>query len=693
MKTPLLPSTITIILAITLLLLMPPQLPQANAQSTTKTITVPNDYPTIQAAINYANNGDIINIKAGSYHENIIVNRTVSLLGENQKNTLLYANQTTNAIEITADNTTISGLTIQNTNPNQTPYTSNGINIASNHNTITNNTITANSNHGINLINSNDNNIEDNNVTTNYWNGIVLQNSDGNNIHNNDINQNTLNNNGVGILLQDGSDFNTIEKNTITKNDGGIGLAVAYSSNGCNDNILKNNTISENTHDGIFIYDFCLRNRIELNNVTQNGGGIHLSNADKNVIAGNDISRNSYGGIGFENASLNVFFHNNLVENTPQVWYFSNGDAWDNGYPSGGNYWSDYTGIDANQNGIGDNPYTIDTNNQDRYPLMEPYHEPETTYRLIDFSDTFRNSDGAALYVRPSFFMLSFPNGTASPPLSVGTYLMQTGTTVITSVIWQSSEVSPDVPFAFDAADGYPVVKCSVYQLTIDPVFYDMTQNQTTALKPKSWVINFPNGTTQEVSSAGTYAQAQTGNYEIGKINLTKTEIASPKVSTWLSSNTVWSPEIRVFSLGGNLTFAFDSNSDITQLNYNLTSQILSFTATGANGTSGFTKITFSNNLANNPFEVIVRVDGIQIGFFPTWVDEFWLLEFHYKHSSHIITVDFNTNRPVVLEFPSIVILGALLLFISVVAVFLRKHNLGKCLKLPVTLKVLSFFI
>jgi len=48
-------------------------------------------------------------------------------------------------------------------------------------------------------------------------------------------------------------------------------------------------------------------------------------------------------------------------------------NAWDDGYPSGGNYWSDYTGVDADGDGIGDTPYVIDENNTDRYPLMNPW--------------------------------------------------------------------------------------------------------------------------------------------------------------------------------------------------------------------------------------------------------------------------------------------------------------------------------
>jgi len=58
---------------------------------------------------------------------------------------------------------------------------------------------------------------------------------------------------------------------------------------------------------------------------------------------------------------------------------------WDDGYPSGGNYWSDYTGVDANSDGIGETPYVIDVNNTDRYPLVNPW---TPTPAAPDFSIT-----------------------------------------------------------------------------------------------------------------------------------------------------------------------------------------------------------------------------------------------------------------------------------------------------------------
>jgi nitrous oxidase accessory protein NosD len=52
-------------------------------------------------------------------------------------------------------------------------------------------------------------------------------------------------------------------------------------------------------------------------------------------------------------------------------------NSWDDGYPSGGNYWSDYNGTDANHDGIGDTSHVLDANNTDHYPLMIPYIIPE----------------------------------------------------------------------------------------------------------------------------------------------------------------------------------------------------------------------------------------------------------------------------------------------------------------------------
>jgi parallel beta-helix repeat protein len=109
---------------------------------------------------------------------------------------------------------------------------------------------------------------------------------------------------------------------------------------------------------------------------------VFLYDSSGNVLSNNTVTSNRFGGIALENSSDNTFYHNNFINNTPQVYSDGSPNTWDNGYPSGGNYWSDYSGVDqkcgtgqnmTGSDGIGDTPYIIDANNTDRYPLMAPF--------------------------------------------------------------------------------------------------------------------------------------------------------------------------------------------------------------------------------------------------------------------------------------------------------------------------------
>jgi parallel beta-helix repeat protein len=109
--------------------------------------------------------------------------------------------------------------------------------------------------------------------------------------------------------------------------------------------------------------------------------GIYLGSSSYNSISGNNIANNGYG-IWLEYSSNNSIYHNNFVDNAFQVYTENSVNVWDDGYPSGGNYWSDYTSVDlysgpyqneTGSDGIGDTLYTIDAYNRDNYPLMSPY--------------------------------------------------------------------------------------------------------------------------------------------------------------------------------------------------------------------------------------------------------------------------------------------------------------------------------
>jgi len=129
---------------------------------------------------------------------------------------------------------------------------------------------------------------------------------------------------------------------------------------------------------------------------------VDLGSSD-NTISENNIMNNTQG-VWLIAASDNKFYHNNFIDNTQQVHISMSGyaNAWDDGYPSGGNYWTDYTDADlyngAYQNetgsdGIGDSPYFINVHNQDDYPLMTPitplYYELLEAYKtlLADYQD------------------------------------------------------------------------------------------------------------------------------------------------------------------------------------------------------------------------------------------------------------------------------------------------------------------
>jgi len=189
---------------------------------------------------------------------------------------------------------------------------------------------------GIWLSNSSSNLISENDVMSNGNRGIQLFDSFNNTIYSNDISESNV----EGVFLSRSSN-NTISGNNLTRNDRGVSV---HAFSHCN--LISGNYIANNEEYGVVL-------------TVMAGGG--------NIISGNTIASNGHG------ISLwsygNFAYHNNFVNNTQQCMYAST-NTWDDGYPSGGNYWSDYTGVDSDSDGIGDTPYIIDEVNQDNYPSM-----------------------------------------------------------------------------------------------------------------------------------------------------------------------------------------------------------------------------------------------------------------------------------------------------------------------------------
>ncbi len=194
----------------------------------------------------------------------------------------------------------------------------------------------------------------------------------------------------AGFTIQDGywgihlySNYVHIANCTVRNNRSGIVSGPRAGAFG--GNTIEGSIIADNVIVGI---DLMTSNNIIYNNIISgNRVGINVvSTQDKTsgtVISGNTIKNNQIGcqiAISYNN----VVFHNNFLNNTIQA-SSPTGDIneWDDGYPSEGNYWSDYNGTDADHDGIGDSPYVISTSDQDHYPLMAEYVIPEYPMGLI----------------------------------------------------------------------------------------------------------------------------------------------------------------------------------------------------------------------------------------------------------------------------------------------------------------------
>lgn len=390
----------------TILLLMP-ILPHVLGPQVTKLVRAntqwtvdddgPADFTKIQNAINHAISGDTIFVRNGTYYENIVVHKTLSLIGEDRNATIIDGNRTGTVVHVTANDVCFQGFTIQNGGREGHLFDTTGIilfrntqgaEISDNNvmncevgiyfyvstgNYVHDNHVSNNSFYGI-LMDYSDwpSNIISNNVVVNCGFGIGLDYSQGHNVSDNAI----TNCSWYGIYLFWGSDDNMITGNRIFESMMGIYLQNTFG------NTLKNNMVLYNTWCGICL-DSSDSSDIRGNTVKCNSEGIFLkSNSTANTITSNLIGSNHVG-IHLRSSENNVVFHNNFVNNSIMIeGSYSWKNLWDDGYPSGGNYWTDYAGLDEcsgvfqNETGsdwIGDTPYVIDENNRDNYPLIDSY--------------------------------------------------------------------------------------------------------------------------------------------------------------------------------------------------------------------------------------------------------------------------------------------------------------------------------
>ena len=213
-----------------------------------------------------------------------------------------------------------------------------------------------------------------------------------------------LSNNGQGILLAY-TTSSTIGQNVITNNYNGILLFRSSS------NVVSSNSIIDN-YRGIQFSNSSNSNSITANNISGNTNGLFLFESSQNAISGNNITDNNTG-IGFRASSSNRIMSNYFVNNEVQVYdyYLSNSSItpslnfWSISYQIGGNYWSDYTGVDvksgSSQNltgsdNIGDTPYILYGANKDDFPLL-PYGSTPAITIVSPENKTYSTTDDVTL--------------------------------------------------------------------------------------------------------------------------------------------------------------------------------------------------------------------------------------------------------------------------------------------------------
>ena len=351
----------------------------------------PGNYTTIQDAIDAASPGDTVHVYGGTYFENPVVTKSLTLEGETAESTIIDGRRKGDVLTVGGSYVAVRGFTVQNSSIY--PIAS-GIALSGQKHSISGNII-RNNHIGVLFWSS----AQYNRVYENVISGITaiqFWHSKSNQVFNNRIQGST------GVELGGDSRYNSITHNEFSAIDEAIYIGRPWAVQKPYSNSIAYNVISDAPvgvamieSEGNYVHSNILRNNdwgvfvgtreSSLNSIYQNlfeanGCGVGGYDTNNSHVFENIFISNNYGVL-LQSSDNFVIHHNNFISNDLQAFDDGSSNQWDIGYPRGGNYWSDYNGTDnysgPNQDqpgsdGIGDSPRDIPgDSNSDRYPLMD----------------------------------------------------------------------------------------------------------------------------------------------------------------------------------------------------------------------------------------------------------------------------------------------------------------------------------
>jgi parallel beta-helix repeat protein len=174
-----------------------------------------------------------------------------------------------------------------------------------------------------------------------------------------------------GVYLSSASN-NVLSKNNLTSNYCGIWIVGSS-----NNNVISGNNLVNNNMYAMWLKESS-NNKITENEITLHANyTIYIRDSDGTTISANNIEKNKLG-IFLYGTSNTILYHNNFIDNQDAYSSYTSTSVWKSGSPPEGNYWSDYkekysNATEVDSSGIWNTPYVINENNQDNYPLVNPW--------------------------------------------------------------------------------------------------------------------------------------------------------------------------------------------------------------------------------------------------------------------------------------------------------------------------------